>query len=189
MKKLLLSASLVALLSPVVQAADYIIDTKGAHASINFKIQHLGYSWLTGRFNEFDGKFSFDKAQPEAANITVNINTASIDTNHADRNKHLRSKDFLDVDTFPAAKFVSTKVLAAQDGTLTINGDFTLHGVTKPIVIKATKTGEGDDPWGGYRAGFSGTTQIALADYGISYNLGPASSHVDLELYIEGIKQ
>jgi polyisoprenoid-binding protein YceI len=189
MKKILLSASLLALACSSVSAADYVIDTKGAHASINFKIQHLGYSWLTGRFNDFEGKFSYDKAQPQASKITVNINTESVDTNHADRNKHLRSKDFLDVEQFPKASFVSSEVTTLADGSLSINGDFTLHGVTKPIVIQASKVGEGSDPWGGYRAGFAGTTTITMADYGITYNLGPASTHVDLELHIEGIKQ
>jgi polyisoprenoid-binding protein YceI len=189
MKKILLSASILVLASSVANAADYVIDTKGAHAAINFKIQHLGYSWLTGRFNDFDGKFSYQKEQPQAAKITVNINTQSVDTNHADRNKHLRSKDFLDVEQFPTASFVSSEVTSMEDGSLAIKGDFTLHGVSKSIVIQATKVGEGSDPWGGYRAGFAGTTTIALADYGISYNLGPASTHVDLELHIEGIKQ
>ena len=189
MKKILLSASLLALASSMANAADYVIDTKGAHASINFKIQHLGYSWLTGRFNEFDGNYSYEKAQPQGSKITVNINTASIDTNHADRNKHLRGKDFLDVEQFPTATFVSTEVSALADGSLAVKGEFTLHGVSKAIVIQATKVGEGSDPWGGYRSGFTGTTTIALADYGIMYNLGPASTHVALELHIEGIKQ
>lgn len=189
MKKILMSASLLALVCSSANAADYVIDSKGAHASINFKIQHLGYSWLTGRFNNFEGKFNYDNEQPQASKITVNINTQSVDTNHADRNKHLRSKDFLDVETFPTASFVSSEITTTADGNLSIRGDLTLHGVSKAIVIQATKIGEGSDPWGGYRAGFAGSTSIALADYGITYNLGPASTHVDLELHIEGIKQ
>lgn len=189
MKKTLLAASLLGLLSFSSLAADYVIDTKGAHASINFKIKHLGYSWLTGGFNKFDGTFSYDAAKPEASTVAVNIDTESFDSNHADRDKHIKGDDFLHVSKFPAAKFVSTKVEDLGAGNLKIVGDFTLHGVTNSIVIDTQKVGEGKDPWGGYRVGFEGTTRIALADYGITYNLGPASTHVELTLNVEGIKQ
>jgi polyisoprenoid-binding protein YceI len=189
MKKTLFAVSLLSLISFSSLAADYVIDTKGAHASINFKIKHLGYSWLTGRFNQFDGKFTYDESKPEASSVTVTIKTESFDSNHADRNKHIKSEDFLNVSKFPEAKFTSSKVENLGDGNLKIIGDFTLHGVTNSIVIETKKIGEGTDPWGGYRAGFEGTTSIALVDYGITYNLGPASSYVELTLNVEGVKQ
>jgi polyisoprenoid-binding protein YceI len=189
MKKTLLATGLLSLLSFSSLAADYVIDTQGAHASINFKIKHLGYSWLTGGFNQFDGKFSYDAAKPEASSVAVTIKTESFDSNHADRDKHIKSDDFLNVSKFPEAKFVSTKVENLGDGNLKIMGDFTLHGVTNSIVIETQKVGEGKDPWGGYRTGFEGSTRIALADYGITYNLGPASTYVELMLNVEGIKQ
>lgn len=170
-------------------AADYKIDTKGAHASINFKIQHLGYSWLTGRFNDFSGSFSYDEANPEKSSIQVEIDTASIDSNHAERDKHLRSGDFLDTDKFGKATFVSKKVVDKGDGKLDITGDLTLHGVTKSISINAKKMGEGKDPWGGYRAGFSGKTELRLKDFGIPESLGPNSTTVYLDLHVEGIRQ
>jgi|TARA_A200000159_G_scaffold89755_2_gene83198 polyisoprenoid-binding protein YceI len=188
MKKLTLALA-AALSMSSVQAADYVIDSKGAHASINFKIQHLGYSWLTGRFNDFEGTFSYDDEKPSDANIMVNITTDSIDSNHAERDKHLKGDDFLDVDEYPSAKFVSTKIVEKGDGMMDVMGDFTFHGVTKPITINAKKIGEGKDPWGGYRAGFMGTTVIALKDFGIDYDLGPASQTVELELHVEGVKQ
>ena len=173
----------------VLYAADYVIDDKGAHASINFRVSHLGYSWLQGRFNTFDGKFSFDEENPEASTATVNILTKSIDSNHAERDKHLRSDDFLDVKAFPAAKFESTAFSMNSDGSAVMTGNFTLHGVTKPIDINVTKLGEGDDPWGGYRSGFAGTAEFKMKDFGITKNLGPASQTVYLELYVEGIRQ
>jgi len=188
MKKLVLAIT-AALSIGTANAADYVIDTKGAHASINFKIQHLGYSWLTGRFNDFGGKFSYDESNPEASNITVTIDTDSIDSNHAERDKHLKGDDFLSVDDYPEATFVSTKVVNKGNGMMDIMGNFTLHGVTKPITIEAKKIGEGSDPWGGYRAGFMGTTTIALKDFGIDYDLGPASQQVELSLHVEGVKQ
>lgn len=189
MKKTLLALSFLSTLTFNSYAADYVIDTKGAHASVNFKIQHLGYSWLTGRFNTFEGKFSYDPTKPEASSVSVTINTDSFDSNHADRDKHIKSEDFLHASKYPQAQFVSTKVENVGAGKLKISGNLTLHGVTNAIVIDANKVGEGKDPWGGYRAGFEGTTRIALADYGITYNLGPASTHVELTLQIEGVKQ
>ncbi|RCL52679.1 MAG: hypothetical protein DBW88_15560, partial [Pseudomonas sp.] len=82
-------------------AADYAIDKQGQHAFVNFKISHLGYSWLWGTFKDFDGSFSFDAAKPEQSKVNVTLKTASVDTNHAERDKHLRSDDFLNVAKHP----------------------------------------------------------------------------------------
>lgn len=170
-------------------AADYVIDKKGMHASIQFKISHLGYSWLWGRFNDFDGQFSYDKNQPEKSSVSVTIKTASVDSNHAERDKHLRDEEFLHVSKYPESRFVSTAYKPAGDGTAVLKGNFTLRGVTRPIEIKVKFIGEGKDPWGGYRAGFEGKTRIALADYGIKKNLGPASKELDLILAVEGVRK
>ena len=186
-----LTAGLLAtiLLSPLTKAADYVIDYKGAHASINFKVKHLGYSWLTGRFDKFSGTFSYDDKNVSASIIEVNIDTTSVNSNHAERDKHIKSVDFLEVNKFGNAKFVSSSVTDKGNGKIEIKGTLTLHGVSKSLVIDAEKIGEGDDPWGGYRVGFSGTTKITMKDFGIKMDLGPASAQVDLELYIEGIRQ
>lgn len=193
MKKLLLTSALSAAMfmtATHANAADYVIDTKGAHAFVNFKIKHLGYSWLHGRFNTFDGQFNYDAKNPNASQISVNIDTASLDSNHAERDKHLRGDDFLNVSKYPQASFKSTAIKFDQDGEeATVTGEFTLHGVTKTISFEIDKIGEGKDPWGGYRVGFEGETSLKLADYGIDYDLGPASTHVDIGLFIEGIRQ
>ncbi|MES9972249.1 MAG: YceI family protein [Candidatus Thiodiazotropha sp.] len=91
-----------------VLASDYLIDTEGGHAYIQFKISHLGFSWLTGRFNTFIGEFSYDENNPSEAKVEVLIDTRSIDSNHAERDKHLRDEDFLNVEAYPQASFVST---------------------------------------------------------------------------------
>jgi len=191
MRKIITSTALVLLSAygASALAADYQIDIKGAHAAIQFKIKHLGYSWLTGRFNQFDGGFSYDPSQPEKSSINVKIDTTSIDSNHAERDKHLRGDDFLNVKKYPEASFVSTKFEVKDAENALVSGNFTLHGVTKAISFPVEKIGEGKDPWGGYRAGFAGNTTLKLADYGITYNLGPASTHVDLTLTIEGIRK
>jgi len=189
MKKLLATTALMAgLLAPLANAADYVIDTKGAHASINFKIKHLGYSWLTGRFDRFDGKFNYDTANVSDSKIEVSIDTSSVNTNHAERNKHLKSGDFLEVNKFAEAKFVSTAITDKGNDKLEIKGTLSLHGVSKDIVIDAVKVGEGKDPWGGYRVGFTGSTTLTLKDFAIKMNLGPASTQVIMNLNIEGIR-
>lgn len=170
-------------------AESYVIDTKGMHAFIEFKIKHLGYSWLKGRFNDFNGEFTFDEKNPETSSVNVTIQTASIDSNHAERDKHLRSGDFLNVSKYPTATFKSTKVVSDEKGEADIHGEFTLNGVTKKIVIEAEEIGAGSDPWGGFRRGFEGKTEIALKDYNINFNLGPASEKVELILNIEGIRK
>lgn len=176
-------------LSGSLQAADYIIDKEGQHAFINFKTGHLGFSMLHGRFNDFDGTFTWDEAKPEASKVNVTINTASVDSNHAERDKHLRSDDFLDTSKHPQATFVSTGVKMTGENTAKVTGDLTLNGVTKPVVLDTRFIGEGEDPWGGYRAGFEGTTSIKMKDYDISMDLGPASAEVELVLSIEGVRQ
>ncbi len=189
MKKLLLSVGLSAtlLMSTTINAADYVIDSKGAHASVNFKVSHLGYSFIKGRFNDFDGTFSYDPKDITASTVNVNIDTTSLDSNHAERDKHLRSDDFINAKQFSNAVFVSNKVSDAGKGKLIIAGDLTLHGKTVPITIDAVLIGEGQDPWGGTRAGFSGTTRLELADFGIKV-MG-SSSYVDMELHVEGVKK
>jgi len=170
-------------------AADYVIDQEGQHAFVNFKISHLGYSWLYGTFKDFEGTFSYDQEQPEASNVNVTLRTASLDSNHAERDKHLRSADYLNTSKHPKATFASTRVLSTGEGTADIIGDLTLNGVTKEVLIHAEFIGEGNDPWGGYRAGFEGKTTLQLADFGIKANLGPASESVELTLSVEGVRQ
>ncbi len=170
-------------------AADYAIDKQGQHAFVNFKISHLGYSWLYGTFKDFDGSFSFDAAKPQDSKVNVTLNTTSVDTNHAERDKHIRSDDFLNVSKHPTATFASTAVTSTGEGTADIAGDLTLNGVTKPVVIAATFIGEGKDPWGGYRAGFEGSTTLKLKDFGITKDLGPASESVELIISVEGVRK
>ena len=172
-----------------VLAKDYVIDKKGMHASIQFKISHLGYSWLWGRFNDFEGSLSYDRENPEASKISVTINTRSVDSNHAERDKHIRGKGLLEVEQYPQAHFISTSYTQDKENQGILKGDFTLHGVTNPISIDVRFIGEGKDPWGGYRIGFEGTTRLSLADYNITKNLGPSSKELELIFAIEAIQK
>lgn len=191
LRRMLVVFSLVLLPLTHAQAAveQYIIDTKGAHASIEFRIKHLGFSWLTGRFDEFSGDFTLDRDNPDKSSVRVNINPASINSNHSERDKHLRGSDFLDVKKFGSASFKSTRIELKDDKSGVIYGDFTLRGVTKEIAIDAQLVGGGKDPWGGFRVGFTGTTKLSLADFGMTYNLGPQSKEVEIMLNVEGIRK
>ncbi|MDE3737093.1 MULTISPECIES: YceI family protein [Pseudomonadaceae] len=177
-----------ALFAGQAMAADYVIDKEGQHAFVNFKIGHLGYSYIYGTFKDFDGTFSFDEKNPEASKIKVTLKTASVDTNHAERDKHIKSGDFLNVSKNPTATFESTAVKSTGQGTADVTGNLTLNGVTKPVVIKAKFVGQGDDPWGGYRAGFEGSTTIKLKDFAIQKDLGPASQEAELIISFEGVR-
>jgi polyisoprenoid-binding protein YceI len=185
---ILVTALLMTIATPL-HAAKYAIDTDGMHAFIHFSIPHLGYSNLIGRFNRFSGSFDYDAEKPEESKIEVTIETASIDSNHAERDKHLREEEFLYVSKYPEAKFVSTSYEPQSAETGILKGNLTLRGETRPVTIEVTKIGEGPDPWGGYRVGFTGTTRIALADFGITKFLGKKSTEVELVLDIEGVRR
>ena len=119
-------------LSSSAASETFVIDTDRAHASITFRIKHLGFSWLTGRFDDFNGTFTFDAKKPENSTVKVEIDTKSVNTNHAERDKHLRGKDFLNVSKYPTATFESTGVDLNGDAA-TITGKLTLHGVTNEL--------------------------------------------------------
>lgn len=166
-------------------AADYIIDTEGAHAAINFKFKHLGISWLTGEIEDFEGTFSFDPDDVETASISVDIDVTSLDSGHAVRDEHILGENYLNASEFPYAKFVSTSVIDKGHGNMKVRGNFSLHGITREIAIEATLVGAGNDPWGGYRVGFEGTTILDMREFGYE-SFGPTHL-VELLLYIEGI--
>ncbi len=180
-----LAAGLLSVGSTAI-AAEYRIDP--AHSFVEFRANHLGYSWLYGRFNVISGQFTHDPSNPSANSITVEVDTTTVDTRHAERDKHLRSGDFLAVDKYPKATFKSTRYEGtAESGKL--HGELTVHGVTRPVVFEITKMGEGPDPWGGYRAGFTGSYTLTRKDFGIDYDLGPASTTVELTLGVEGVRK
>jgi len=192
MKHLLTSLILALGITTAAQATEnYAFDIKGQHAFIQFKVKHLGYSWLIGNFNTFNGSYSYDEANPANNSVTVDIDVASIDSNHAERDKHLRSADFFDVAEFPKATFTSTSFKDNGDGTAVLTGNFTLRGVTKAIAFDVKQIGAGKDPWGGFRRGFEGSTTLHLSDYNMLKGgmLGPVAENVELFFSIEGVRQ
>ncbi len=174
-------------LPSAAQAAEYKIDP--AHSFIQFRVSHLGIGFVFGRFNTLEGNFTYDPAAgPSAQKVSVTIDTASVDTNHAERDKDLRSSNYLEVETFPTITFVSTGYSGDADGG-TLTGDLSYRGVTKSISFPIKLIAEGDDPWGGYRAGFEAKYTLLRKDFGEDRDFGPKGETVVLEMIIEGIRQ
>ncbi len=194
MKKQFVAAAFALAVTTGVYAAEdsgtYDFDNENAHQFITFKISHLGYSWVYGRFNDFDGQFTYDADNPEKSSVNVTVEIGSVDTNNAERDKHVRSKSIFNVDDFPQATFISKRVVLDDDaGEGEIIGDLTLRGVTREVTLDVEMIGHGTDPWGGYRMGFEAETNFRLADFGIPTDWGKPSETVELIISVEGIRQ
>lgn len=145
----------------------FIIDK--AHSEAVFQVRHL-ITKVRGRFSNFEGTVVFDEDRPELSSVKVSIDAASIDTSEPDRDKHLRSADFFDVETYPTLTFESTKVRKTGVSQFDVIGDLTIHGVTKEITLPVTFIGLAKDPWGKERAGFETEVTINRKDYGLLWN-------------------
>jgi polyisoprenoid-binding protein YceI len=153
--------------SPLSFAAAYKVDLD--HSTVSFKIRHL-LSYVQGNFNQFEGSFEYDPEKPETWKVNATVDAASIDTNVAARDKHLRSADFFDVEKYPALTFVSTGFTDVTPTSAKLNGFLTLHGVEKPVVFDLEILGVAQDPWGNTLAGFTAQTTVNRRDFGLAWN-------------------
>jgi len=166
-----------------------------SHSAIAFSVRHMVVSKTRGRFTKWSGQLRFDAENPSASSVEVTIDPASLDTADAQRDAHLRSADFFDVEKYPSASFRSRKVEVAAEDRYRVTGDLTVHGVTKPVVLDVNYEGSGKDPWGGERAGFLATTSIDRKDFGLEWNKALETGgllvgeKVELTLEIEAVKQ
>ncbi len=141
-----------------------------AHTQIGFSAKHMMVTTVRGNFHEFDGSVNFDPANPADGSVEVTVKVNSIDTGAADRDNHLRSADFFDVENYPHMTFRSTQVEVTGENTGRITGDLTIRDVTRPVVLDVEFLGEGESPFGDYRAGFEATTSINREDFGLTWN-------------------
>jgi polyisoprenoid-binding protein YceI len=180
------------LLSRSSLAASYLVDQ--SHSDVGFKIKHL-FSVVSGQFKTFEGQFEFDEKNPTKSSVTFNVTADSIDTNEKKRDNHLRSPDFFDVKKFPKLTFKSTKVEKTSDKTGKLEGDLTIHGVTKPVTFDVEYLGLGPDPWKNVRTGFSAQTKINRKDFGLTWNKVLEAGgllvgdEVEIEIHVEGIQK
>ncbi|MDT3440893.1 MULTISPECIES: YceI family protein [unclassified Pseudofrankia] len=165
-----------------------------AHSRIGFSAKHAMVTTVRGYFNQFEGTLELDGSAPAKSAANVTIQAASFDTGVADRDGHVRSADFLDVESFPTLTFVSTGV--SQDGDeYTMTGDLTIKGVTKPVQLAMEFEGSSLDPFGNTRTGFTGATTISRKDFGLTWNAVLetggvlVSDKVKIQLDISAIKQ
>lgn len=162
-------ASIVFLAASPLFAATETFTIDKVHSGAEFKIRHM-MSSVGGRFTDFAGTINLDRANPTASSVEFTIQAASIDTATPDRDKHLRSADFFDVEKYPTITFKSTKVAKTRTkDTYDVTGDLTLHGVTKRITLPVVALGFGRDQWG-ERAGFELNTKLNRKDFGINWN-------------------
>ncbi|MCB9762440.1 MAG: YceI family protein [Alphaproteobacteria bacterium] len=183
-----LTAALLSALAstPAFAADDYKVDDD--HSTVIFRIHHLGAGYVYGRFNQIEGDFSLD-ADPKKNTFNVTLKTDSVDTDHEKRDKHLRNADFFNAEEFPEITFTSKSVSKKSDTAWAVTGDLTLHGVTKQVTVDFERTGEGPDPWGGYRAGLEATFTIKRSDFGITHMAEGLGDEVRVIVALEGKKK
>ncbi|MFC4350922.1 YceI family protein [Fodinicurvata halophila] len=163
-----------------------------AHAYVLFKVEHAGYSHTIGRFNDVDGSFVFDEEAPSISDLEVTIQSESVDTNHEKRDEHLRSADFLDVETYPEITFAMTGSEQTGEKTGTITGDLTILDTTREVTLDVTWNKSATSPFGdNYITGASATTTINRSEFGMEYGVesGAVGDEVDIEIEIEAIRQ
>jgi polyisoprenoid-binding protein YceI len=185
-------ALLTFLLTPSVFAATYKVDVD--HTSVSFKIRHL-LSNVQGYFREFEGQFEYEPGKPETWKAEGVIQAASIDTNVKERDNHLRSADFFEVEKYPTITFKTTRVIESGEKKAKVEGLINIHGVEKPIVMDVEIHGVAKDPWGNTLASFTATTTINRKDFGLSWNQALETGQllvgeeVKITLEVEGMLQ
>ena len=152
----------------VFEMTKWAVDT--THSTIEFSVKHLMIAKVRGVFHKFDADIEADLNDLTSAKVEVNIDLASVDTRNEDRDNHLRSADFFDVEHTPTLKFVVTSISKSGEDEYDVVGDVTLHGVTKQESFKLTFEGTSTDPWGNQKAGFSAAGSLKRSDYGLTYN-------------------
>ena len=172
---------------------DYVLDT--AHSRIGFVARHAMVTKVRGQFDEFEGGAHIDGDDPANSTARLVIQAKSIETRNKQRDDHLRSNDFLDMDNHPTIEFASTGVEQVGDTEFEVTGDLTVRGVTKPVTVEFELTGAENDPWGNFRIGFEGKVTINRKDWGVSWNTALesggvlVSEKVTLEFDLAAIKQ
>jgi polyisoprenoid-binding protein YceI len=166
-----------------------------SHSSVGFAVRHMVVSKVRGRFTDWEGQVAFDPTAPERSAVQVRIKTASVTTAEPQRDAHLRSADFFDVETYPDMTFSSRDVQPIADGKLRIVGPLTLHGVTRDVTLEVEYLGQAKDPWGGERAGFSARTSIDRREFGLNFNQVLETGgvlvgdRVDIQIDIEAVRK
>jgi len=140
------------------------------HTEVGFAVKHMMITTVRGRFTGVSGRIELDEENPGASTVEVSIEASSITTGTPDRDRHLRSGDFLDVESHPELSYRSRSVESTGEGAYRVTGDLTIRGTTREVVLAVSEEGRAQDPWGGTRVSFSATTKIDRRDFGLTWN-------------------
>ncbi len=172
---------------------DYTVDT--AHTRVGFVARHAMVTKVRGAFDDFEATAHLDGDYPSKSSVSLTIQAKSINTRNEQRDNHLRSNDFFDMENHPTITFTSTEVEQVGDTDFKVTGDLTVRGVTKPVTVDFELTGAENDPWGNFRVGFEGKVTINRKDWGVSWNAALesggvlVSEKVTLEFDVAAIRQ
>lgn len=170
----------------------WALDT--THSGISFSIRHMVVAKVRGRFGSWTGSVKLDEQDLTRSQLDVQIDASSIDTGNAQRDTHLRSADFLDVEQFPNLRFQSTRLESAGAERFRVIGNLTIHGVSREVTLDVERGGQGKDPWGNQRIGFAATTSILRSDFGLTWNQALetggllVADRVDIELDVQVVQ-
>jgi len=172
--------------------SDWNIDT--VHSGINLSVRHMVVSKVRGRFTKYSGTLAIDDADLTRSTVEATIDAASIDTGTAQRDTHLRSPDFLDVERFPEIRFHSTRIHKVADDRYHLTGDLTIRGVTREVSLDVEYGGQAKDPWGNARIGFVAKASLDRKDFGLVWNQVLEAGgvlvgdRVDIELEVQAVR-
>jgi len=164
------------------------------HTTIGFSVRHAMIAKVRGRFTDFAGSFTLDGENPANSSAQLTVLLTSVDTQNDDRDNHLRSAEFFDVESFPEMTFISTGV-EAKGSDFVVTGELSVHGVTKSVPVKFELVGISQDPWGNTRIGFEGEAEINRRDFGLEWNVALdtggvlVSENIKINLDVEAVKQ
>jgi polyisoprenoid-binding protein YceI len=167
----------------------------GAHSAVSLTVRHMVISKVRGRFAKWSATLALDTADLARSSVDVEIDAASIDTGVADRDAHLRSPDFLDAQKYPTLRYRSRRVEALSEDHLRVVGDLTIRDVTREVVLDVEHGGQGKDPWGNQRVGFTATASLNRKDFGLTWNQALetggvlVADRVDVEIELQAIRQ
>lgn len=172
------------------ETTTYALDP--VHSTVEFVVRHLMISKVRGRFSAFAGEIELKQGSDVPASVRASVEAASIDTHEAQRDAHLRSADFFEAEKYPTLTFESTRI-EGSGGAFKMQGNLTIHGVTREVVFDGAFEGRGSDPWGGTRVGYSAHATISRKDYGLTWNAVletggvTVSDDVRIELNVQGV--
>jgi polyisoprenoid-binding protein YceI len=179
-------------ISTPVTTGTYNVDA--SHTRVGFVARHAMVTKVRGNFADFAGSGYFDAEDPTRSHLELTIQATSINTGNTDRDNHLRSNDFFDMETYPEIRFVSTKVEKVDEDNYEVTGDLTIKDVTKPVTVAFEVSGPVQDPWGNTRIGLEGKSVVNRKDFGVSFNVALetggllVSDKINLEFDVAAVK-